>query len=448
MSSAAPKSPGTRGVHLLAIGDVHLGTRPGRLPDDLSTLGIQASDLGPAAALQGAVDVAIAQGVDAVLFAGDVVESTNARFEALLPLEAAVGRLAEAGIRAIAVAGNHDVEALPRLAGRLDGLELLGAGGQWESTTIEGADGSSLEVVGWSFPERQVRSSPVARLVAEPIARAGAGLPRIGLLHCDVDASGGSYAPVTRSELGAAGVDAWLLGHIHVPSLAATDNVSGYLGSLVGLDPSEQGLHGPWSIRVDASGVHAEQLSIAPLRWEPVEADASAIEEAEDLGELILGAAERRAREIQQAGASPKVLGVRVRLVGATPIYSELKRWLGGERWREIRQMVDGMLVFVDKLIDQTELAVDLSELAMTDDPPGLLARRLLVLDGGGEETRALLSAARAELRETAEATNWSPLDETRDAVDSLSDTALRGILKQAGTTALHALLAQNKAAS
>ncbi len=446
MSSAVLQIPADRGVRLLAVGDVHLGTRPGNLPDELSESGIDARDLAPAAALEGAVAAAIHHGVDAVLFAGDVVESTNARFEALLPLEAAAGRLAEAGIRVIAVAGNHDVEALPRLAERLEGFELLGAGGRWEATTVEGTDGSSVEILGWSFPERQVRSSPVARLLAEPVPRAGAGIPRIGLLHADLDASGGSYAPVARRELDAAGVDAWLLGHIHAPSLGAGGDLRGYLGSLVGLDPSETGVHGPWLIRADADGVHVQQLPIAPLRWERIDADVHEIEHAEDLGELILDAAERRAREIHREGATPRALGVRIRLVGATPIYDDLRRWLDAESWRGIQRLVEHTLVFVDQPIDAMELSVDLSTIAAGDDPPALLARKLLVLDG--DEGRALLDAARAELRKTAAATNWLPLDDTRGAVDPLSDDALRAVLKRASTTALHALLAQRETTS
>jgi len=64
-------------VKLLAIGDVHLGTQPGSLPPELD---VEPRLVGPEAALEAAVDVAIRQSVAAVVFAGDVVESTNARF--------------------------------------------------------------------------------------------------------------------------------------------------------------------------------------------------------------------------------------------------------------------------------------------------------------------------------------------------------------------------------
>jgi hypothetical protein len=92
------------------------------------------------------------------------------------------------------------------------------------------------------------------------------------------------------------------------------------------------------------------------------------------------------------------------------------------------------------------ELSVDLSAIAAGDDPPALLARKLLQLDGDGGH--ALLDAARAELRETAAATNWLPLNDTRGAVDPLSDDALRALLKRASTKALNALLAQRQATS
>lgn len=154
---------------LLAIGDVHLGTRPSSLPEGLDDAGVDLRALTPEAALLAAVARAIDEGVDGVVFAGDVVESTNARFEAMRPLERAVRELLAVGIPVLAVAGNHDVEALPRLAREIEGFELLGEGGRWQTRLIEKAGGPSVEILGWSFPERQVRNSPVGQLLRDPI---------------------------------------------------------------------------------------------------------------------------------------------------------------------------------------------------------------------------------------------------------------------------------------
>ena len=245
---------------ILAIGDIHLGTACSGLPEALSSWGLDPNAITPAAALKSSVEFAINQKIDALLFAGDIVESTNARFEAILPLENAIRRLLDEGIQVIAVAGNHDVEALPRLAKLIDGFELLGAHGRWEAQTIMKNDLPVAEIVGWSFGDRFVRQSPVAQLLAEPLEPTSAQIPRIGLLHADLDASGGHYAPIRQIELDNTGYDAWLLGHIHKPSLESLAaqkgrRPSGYLGSLVGLDPSETGPHGPWLLRVPQNRV-------------------------------------------------------------------------------------------------------------------------------------------------------------------------------------------------
>ena len=57
------------------------------MPDEISSWGVDPKELTPAAALKLSIEFAIKQKLDAVLFAGDIVESTNARFEAMLPLE-------------------------------------------------------------------------------------------------------------------------------------------------------------------------------------------------------------------------------------------------------------------------------------------------------------------------------------------------------------------------
>ena len=107
----------------------------------------------------------------------------------------------EAGVEVIAVAGNHDVDALPRLAPLLDGFTLLGAGGRWESKAVTRNKAPVAEIVGWSFGERFVRQSPVAQLLSQPLEPASTSVPRIGLLHADLNASGGHYAPIRQFEL-------------------------------------------------------------------------------------------------------------------------------------------------------------------------------------------------------------------------------------------------------
>ena len=438
---------------LLAIGDVHLGTRPSSLPADLADFGVEPRALTPESALALAVKRAVLERVDAVLFAGDVVESTNARFEALRPLESAVRDLLQAGIAVLGVVGNHDVEALPRLARMIEGFELVGEGGQWQSRVLEKSGRPAVEILGWCFPEKKVRSSPVADLLRNPIAPAHAGVPRIGLLHGDLDASGGVYAPFTRRELADAGMDAWLLGHIHKPSLTPGSDHDGkgpvgYLGSLVGLDPGEMGQHGPWLVRVTAEGaVVPSHLPIAPLHWDQFELRVGEDEEAEDVGDRLIEEAGNFASEIHahlaSSGTPPLALGLRVRLVGPSRHYEALRKCIGDGRWKGLPRKVGETLVFIDKVLDGLSLALDLEEVARGDDPPAILARKLLLLDRPGLERNALLEAARSELNTLAGTARWSVLEEERDFADPLEDQALATMLTETGTEALHDLLVQ-----
>ncbi len=438
------------GAAILAIGDVHLGTSCSGVPNEISSWGLDPTELTPAATLKLSVDFAIEQKLDAVLFAGDVVESTNARFEAMQPLEEGIRRLLGAGIQVIAVAGNHDVEALPRLAALMDGFTLLGAGGRWESRTITKNNAPVAEVIGWSFGERFVRQSPVAELLAEPIEKPSSPIPRIGLLHADLDASGGHYAPIRQAELDNTGYDAWLLGHIHKPSLerlaASTGSQpSGYLGSLVGLDPSEAGPHGPWLLRVHYDGtLHMEQVPLAPLRWEHVSVSIDGLEHIEDVPDRLLGEAGNFVSQLGESGTAPRALGLRVRLTGTSPQYEEIRQRIAAGEWNGLGRVVDGTAVFFNKIIDAMELPLDLAEIAKGDDPAALMAQRLLTLEHEDEQSRALIEKARAELGNFTREDLWSPVQDHRNATDPLSDDALRDLLLRSGKAALNAMLSGN----
>ena len=434
------------GGKLLAIGDMHLGMRPSGVPADLP--GVDLKELTPAAALDGAVKVAVREQVDGVLFAGDLVENMNARFEALRPLELALAKLKAAGIGAWAVVGNHDVDALPALAATLDGLELIGLGGEWETTTIESKGRAVVEICGWSFPSRHYNSSPLAGLIENPPAGARKGVPRLGLLHGDLDGSG-PYAPFRRTELESVPLDGWLLGHVHVPSLGATTLAGGqpfgYLGSLVGLDGGEPGDHGPWLIHLEEGGnIRPEQVVIAPLRWEEVESELPEDIAPEAMGDLILDKALEVAGALHERGIEPRALGLRVTFTGRPHGQADLERWVGDEdHWSRIWRSVDKTEVFVHKLRTAFELPIDLHGLAKSDDPAGLLAGDLLLLAEPSLERDALIESARHALEEEVGRGRWHEVREKRHYADPLTEEALVERLQSAGTRALGALLAQ-----
>ena len=315
-------------MKLLCVGDVHLGRQPARLPAELADE-IRASELGPGAAWRLTVDLALRDEVDAVLLAGDVVEQEDDFYEAYGDLRRGVDRLAAAGVRVLAVSGNHDVQVLPRLADAVPGFQLLGRSGVWEVERVAGRDGRSVQVLGWSFPERRVSTSPFAAH-ALPALDPAAG-PVVGLLHCDRDAAGSPYAPVRSAELADAPADAWLLGHIHKPDRLAPPRPIGYLGSLTGLDPGEAGPRGPWRLEYTGPEIALEHLPLAPLRWEEVEVTLDGIESAEDAHALAVSALDTLHERLATERFRPRAVGCRLRFTGRTAHRRAVERTLAAE---------------------------------------------------------------------------------------------------------------------
>ena len=143
-------------------------------------------------------------------------------------------------------------------------------------------------------PRKEVLTSPLAYQAFK--CEAGVNL---GLLHCDRDAVNSPYAPVGNRELQQAGIDGWLLGHIHKPDALSVESPNGYLGSLAGLDCSEAGPHGPWLISISGGRIDSvEQLPLAPLRWEFLDVDLEGIGEPEEAKGRILTALRELDRQI------------------------------------------------------------------------------------------------------------------------------------------------------
>ncbi len=417
-------------TRILFVGDMHLGTRPSRLPAGVG----DAERLGPAGAWARSVDAALEHRVQAVALAGDVVNKRNALFEAAAALRPGLEKLHAAGITTLAVAGNHDTRALPGLLQAGAPLHLLGAGGVWQEHVVGGDGHPPVRLVGWSFPRERWESSPLA----DPPPPARADLPTFGLLHADLDVPTSVYAPVGRAALAAVGYDGWMLGHIHTPGPVPTDARPFYLGSLVGLDPSETGEHGPVLVSVAADGtIERRRLPLAPLRWErwalpcPV-APAS----ADDLQELLLRELETRTAALGLAPGT--VLGVRVVLDGACD------RPLAAARAADALVLPPvtfaGVTVFVDKLESALRAELDLPALARGDDPPGLLARRILLLENESAEQADALARLLQHLRDAeAEARRFNACT----AAVPADDATLRRTGARAARRLLDRLLAE-----
>jgi DNA repair protein SbcD/Mre11 len=414
---------------LLAIGDIHLGRLPAALPDELKA---RQRELGPETAWSRAVTEAINRKVDAVLLAGDVVERSRDFFVAYGQLKSGVEKLATAGIPVLAVAGNHDTHVLPRLASEIDSLHLLGAGGHWEQHDL-----GEIGVLGWSFPRPQVRHSPLDSLPTRKQKR-----PLIGLLHCDRDQSNSPYAPVSSSDLEAAPVAAWLLGHIHQPDRLDGKRPIGYLGSVSALRASETGARGPWLIRIEDNQVKASQIPLAPLRFESMSIDASTLQTADGLAELITAAVRERVTELEQSDYFPDVMGLRLVVSGQCNVSDQLPA-AAASLLEDARSWQEGSIqCFVHRINIETMPHLDLESLARHADPVGLMARRLLDLaEPNTAQWQHLVALGRQRMEPVVAGREFRELDH------SLSDQEIAERLTRAGRMALSQLIAQRELA-
>lgn len=373
---------------ILFVGDIHVGRRPEVLAEQLQDSDIRTHDLSPAAAWMRVVQHAIDIDAVAVVLAGDIIDREEDLLEAYYVVERGAQTLYASGIPLIAVAGNHDATLLPRLVQNVGGVQLLGAGGTWQSTALE-VGNHTVELLGWSFPSSHYDKNPLSdpalrTLLDAPTPRTGSEhrARRMMVVHGDLDVAQSLYAPMKRAELHALPVDAAFLGHIHKPDSLDGARPIGYLGSLVGLDAGEPGAHGPVEVRIAADGaVIAKRIPMAPVRWETLEVDVTSSSpwSSDRLLIHVTDAVSAWFRKTE-VHASMNVLALRISLVGRRPIdgWHTTVHALSSDARRAL--LVEGASahVLVEKYFDRTQLAVDLDAVARERTPAGRLARLII----------------------------------------------------------------------
>ena len=381
-------------MRILLTGDLHIGRASSRVPESVPRAVLRA-----ATAWGRIVDLAIAEQVTVVCLSGDIVDSANRFWEAIGPLERGIARLTEAGMRTVAVAGNHDFEVLARLADQLpsQSFTLLGRGGRWERLTVDVPGQSGLHLDGWSFPTSRVRDSPLGSYDLPH----DSAVPTLGIVHGDLDVAATTYAPLSLAHLQACQVDGWLLGHTHAPRLITGRPWVLYPGSPQALDPGEPGSHGPWIVEVaDGQLREPEQRHLSSVWYERRDIDLSGTEDDTELdSRLLAGIRAEGARIAALAGPHLVHTSLRLSLTGSTSMSQHVAE--AAEKLRDDLDLTEGTAsVAVEKVDVQTTPAIDLAEYARANSAPGAVARLLLQLDtpDPSDEVMDLVREARREV--------------------------------------------------
>jgi DNA repair protein SbcD/Mre11 len=427
-------------VKILCTADVHIGRRPSRLPPR-----IDSGPLSCARAWTSVVETAIAERVDLVAIAGDLVDQANRFYEAAGPVEAGVRALVSHGIRTVAVAGNHDYDTLPWIADRFDRkhFTLLGRGGSWERLTIETEGTPRLHLEGWSFPAARYAEDPVR---AHPgVSRDG--VPVLGLLHADLDQPASRHAPVALASLRSLPVDFWLLGHVHRHSIHEQPGGATvlYPGSPQPMDPGEPGAHGAWLLEIDSGGrFSTRHLPLATVRYDTLEVDVGGVEAEGELDRRVTDAVAAELRRVEEDAGPLRHLSLRLRLTGRTPLHRTL-RARRSDFAAELEVSHGGVTAVVERVDIVTRPPRDLRQLSLGQDAVGILAKLLLGLEEqslDAEHARLVQSVA-LRASQVRSARPYLPLG---DSGDSLATTEVQAILGEQAMHLLDELLAQKEA--
>ncbi|TYB81720.1 DNA repair exonuclease [Maritimibacter fusiformis] len=328
-----------KGMKFLHVADLHLDSplRTQAARDSAMGEGLRAASRQVLARL---VDVAVAEGVDAVLFAGDTFDSGVGDVASRAALAAELARLARASIPAVLIQGNHDALLdLDRYGPVSDALTVLTP----DSPTFRVGEAS---VHGMGFTAAHMAESLLPRY-----PRPEPGRWNIGLMHTSLDGAPGHdpYAPCALVDLVGHGFDYWALGHIHKRAVHEAE------GKLVVMPGIPQGRSireteggSATLVEVDLAGVRAREVPLELLRFARVPVDFAGVAnqagrdarlraalEAVAEGDVMIAARleaagspaelgdprmlEAQAREAAEAMAGVFVDRVRLRPVGRAP---------------------------------------------------------------------------------------------------------------------------------
>jgi DNA repair protein SbcD/Mre11 len=282
-------------------------------------------------ALNRLVDLAIREKADFVLIAGDVYESADRSLRAQVRFQKAMRRLAERGISAFVIHGNHDP-----LDGRDARLDLpdcvhIFAAGQVERVPVVlPGRGHVADVLGISYPTAAVNDN-----YALLFRREGTAPYQIGLLHANVDgaADHADYAPCTLKELVGRGLDYWALGHVHGRRILNERPFIVYPGNLQGRSVRETGPKGCYVAEVDGSGdTNLAFHALHAVRWSRRTVSIAGLRSVQELKDRL----EQVVEEERHSGEGTPVV-LRIVLEDRGPLHRLMQGSAAQELLEELR---------------------------------------------------------------------------------------------------------------
>ncbi|MBT8401965.1 MAG: exonuclease SbcCD subunit D [Rhodothermia bacterium] len=272
-----------------------------------------------------AMDMAVEDGVHAVIVAGDLFDGSRLSFTTEKILVEQFRRLGDLGIRVFYACGNHDPASLRSRAGSIalpDNCTVFDSA-RPETVEIQDESGAVIGRVTGAGHETAKES----RNLASTFPAVKGDVPHVAVLHTMVTSASSSeshdrYAPCSVDDLASRGYDYWALGHIHHRQAVDAEQKAWYPGSIQGRNPKETGARG--GLLVDVFRARPPQVRfvpLAPLEWASLHVESLAgVQNLSDLEQAVAKAWE----ENSQSSGDARDAVVVVHLQGACPIAEDL----------------------------------------------------------------------------------------------------------------------------
>ena len=339
-------------------------------------------------ALENMVSLCLEKKPDALILAGDLHNGRESGIRAQFALRDACDAVAKAGVSVFVAHGNHD-PLLSAVRGLWpEGVTVFGADAVESHVLRRGGERLAL-VHGISQSSENERGN-----LSALFRRAPEDIWQIGVLHCDVGGTDprGRYAPCALSELQAAGMDYWALGHIHKRGCLCESPLIVYPGSVQGLHANETGPHGACLVRVDATGGSALEFHrLGPVEWRDLRVPASGCSRADELESRVLEASRALLDEVLPA----RGLVIRLILTGATALNSVLRAPVPLAELRDqlnadMEAARSSTFVWIQEIIADTTPELDLALLRKRED---LVGETLRCIAEAEDNPQALLES-------------------------------------------------------
>ena len=288
-------------------------------------------------ALEKMVDYCIAEGVSALLIAGDLFDRAERSAKTAAYLTLQMERLQKADVQVFYIKGNHDAEN--PITGEIDLPACVhvfdGRGGKVQLSP-------EVWLHGVSFRDKHAPDSLLPKFgTPEP------GVINIAMLHTSLAGTPGHdlYAPCAVADLVSSGFDYWALGHIHKRQIHAKVPWVVMPGNPQGRDIGEAGAKSATLLTIENGQITLEEIPTSSVEFRESTVSIAGLADDDEIRDAL------RTHLAAEAATVPDCAILRLTLTGATPRAWQLRR--DRDVWAEVLTQLcnDTGRLWIEKLL-------------------------------------------------------------------------------------------------